>query len=75
MPVKRGVIPNMGDVSAATRVQLSQVGGGRRRSGRKARRAARKAVRSSKRKRAKGGRKLKFGSPAWRKKYQKKRRR
>jgi hypothetical protein len=75
MPVKRGVIPNMGDVSSATRVQLARVNGGGRRGARRTKRRARTAVRKGKRSRAKGGRKLKFGSPAWRKKYQKKKRR
>lgn len=33
MPFKPGVIPNMGDVSQATRVQLSGLGRGRRSNG------------------------------------------
>jgi hypothetical protein len=42
MPAKRGLIPNMGDVSQATRVQLGQLGGARtRRGGGTARRATR----------------------------------
>lgn len=42
----------------------------------KRRRKAKKAARTAKRAaRARGGRKLKFGSPAWRKKYMKKARR
>lgn len=44
MPVKRGVIPNMGDVSQATRVQLGRLG---RRPG-----GAKRARRTSKRSRA-----------------------
>jgi hypothetical protein len=76
MPVKRGVIPNMGDVSAATRVQLSRIGGGRRaaRGAKRAARGTRRAARKARKSGAKRARKLKFGSPAWRKKYQKKKR-
>lgn len=33
MPVRPGVIPNMGDVTMATRVQIAQLGGTPRRSG------------------------------------------
>jgi len=57
MPVKRGVIPNMGDVSQATRVQLSKLGGSRRSGGRK-RRSGKKSRASSgmKRTRSKGKR-------------------
>jgi hypothetical protein len=56
MPLKRGVIPNMGDVSQATRVHLSTLGrvrgnGGTRR--RKRRVKTRKATRSAPRR---GGR-------------------
>lgn len=71
--VKRGVIPNMGDVSKATRVQLSTLSGGGRRARRRSAKAA-KPRKTRKAKRSSGGRKLKFGSPAWRKKYNKKKR-
>lgn len=46
MPAKPGIIPNMGDVTNATRVQLAQIGG----AARPARR--RKKAATSKRKRA-----------------------
>ncbi len=54
MPVKRGVIPNMGDVSQATRVQLSGIGrgGGRRTRTRRARKTARRASGTPRKKRA-----------------------
>jgi hypothetical protein len=71
MPAKIGVIPNMGDVSQATRVQLSGARGARR-SARRARRGARRTARKARKAARKSGRKLKFGSPAWRKKYAKK---
>jgi hypothetical protein len=73
--IKRGAIPNMGDVSAATRVQLSALGG--RPSGRSGRRSTRKSRRSGKARparskratratarRAKRGGKLRKGSAA-----------
>jgi hypothetical protein len=72
MTVKRGFVPNMGDVSKATRVQLSRLGrgtGSRRRATRGARRKKRTSgarTRVTKR-RAKGSRssgKLKKGSAA-----------
>jgi hypothetical protein len=44
MPIKQGLIPNMGDVSQATRVQLTQVGAGSRRPRRNGKR---RKVRSS----------------------------
>jgi hypothetical protein len=70
--MKRGVIPNMGDVSQATRVQLAQVGGRPARRTVTKRRATKKTASAKKRPvkrrakasttRAKKGR-LKKGSP------------
>lgn len=76
MPVKRGLIPNMGDVSQATRVQLSGMSRGSSRGTRRRRRSSgRKRAARSKRSSGTGKRKLKFGSKAWRAKYSPKKRR
>jgi hypothetical protein len=60
-------------MTPASRVALEKSGNvGATRGTRKRRRAKAAKPRARKARRAKGGRKLKFGSPAWRKKYNKK---
>lgn len=91
MPVKPGLIPNMGDVSQATRVQLATLSGGRsrgrsnggRRRGKKRLRGlstTRRGTKRAKRSKRSGGSagRLKKGSPAakaWGRRMRAKRRR
>jgi len=58
----------MTPASKAAWFQPSRSSGSRRKRSKKAR-AARSTSSRSSRKRSKGGRKMKFGSPAWQKKY------
>lgn len=75
--VPPGGFAGFAQMTPASRLALRDVMNGTmtRSSGRR-RRKAKKAARTAKRAAgARGGRKLKFGSPAWRKKYMKKARR
>jgi len=64
MPFKRGVIPNMGDVSSATRVQLARLGGSRPARRSKKRRATRSARSPRRRKAGKPARLVKGSAAA-----------
>jgi len=59
----QGFIPGVAHMAAASRVALSRGRAGPKRRRRKASKVARRT------RRAKGSRKMKFGSPAWQKKY------
>lgn len=63
----QGFIPGTASMTPASRVALARGTRGTRASGRRPRRTAKQARRASPR-RARAGR-MKFGSPAWQKKY------
>ena len=70
--VPPGGFAGFANMTPASRAALGQ--GGRSTSPRRRRRKKSTAKKAKRAKKTKGGRKLKFGSPAWRKKYASKKR-
>ena len=67
--VPPGGFAGLSQMTPASRAALSPGGTTTRSSGRRRRKSAKKTRRASSGKKRSGGRKLKFGSPAWQKKY------